>query len=617
METMKNVKIINTATKTPKITKVEQIKEENISAIILTHPDDWKYLPETIKQLNSPLVKEIIILNDSTKKEIIVSDADAKKLLLSISHCSIKYYDRPLFDDFAAQRNYAISQAKQDWVFFLDSDETLDESFWEYVTSQKLLYHPNYTVYGFLRKNYIDNIRINASNPDYQFRLHKSNIDWIGKVHEIPAPVRESPNQSDPSNDEILKVCLIQSSIILHYKDSDRQIKQNKFYRQIQKKADGITSPTNKVLFSSVMWTNEGITLHAREEAKQLLKLGYDIQLTSLYESTYGTEFKQMYKVIDTKEDRYITYVNNPPFRDGHNPLDWAHYLHYKNIVGYLAWETDFVPIHWRKFMNDPRVEMILTPSNYCKQSFVKSGILKDIRVLPHGVDTSIYHPIKPDTTNQILPKVREQGKYIFLWSGALFPHPKDRKGLDIAIAAFKKVAETNKEAVLLLKLNTLYCKIQDPKFKLEEEMSKYNIEGHNIIALEKDLSEIDMGALFRSVDCYISPHRSEGFGLNILQAMASGTPTIVTGASGNMDYCSTDNSFLIKTNGMEKAESRPIYNGGSWFKPSIDSLAEHMLTTMTNPTLTKRVVENGLKTAQLMTWQAVGKLMDEYFKEL
>ena len=45
------------------------------------------------------------------------------------------------------------------------------------------------------------------------------------------------------------------------------------------------------------------------------------------------------------------------------------------------------------------------------------------------------------------------------------------------------------------------------------------------------------MLSLMASVDCFVSLHRSEGFGLGMAQSMYLGKPVIATGYSGNMDF--------------------------------------------------------------------------------
>jgi glycosyltransferase involved in cell wall biosynthesis len=66
------------------------------------------------------------------------------------------------------------------------------------------------------------------------------------------------------------------------------------------------------------------------------------------------------------------------------------------------------------------------------------------------------------------------------------------------------------------------------------------------IHVINKVLSRDEMYGLIKVCDCYVSLHRSEGFGLGIAEAMLLGKPVIATGYSGNMDFMRPDNSCLI-----------------------------------------------------------------------
>ena len=59
-------------------------------------------------------------------------------------------------------------------------------------------------------------------------------------------------------------------------------------------------------------------------------------------------------------------------------------------------------------------------------------------------------------------------------------------------------------------------------------------------------LDAADGHAVTACCDCYVSLHRSEGFGLTIAEAMYLGKPTIATGYGGNLDFMRPDNSFLV-----------------------------------------------------------------------
>ena len=66
--------------------------------------------------------------------------------------------------------------------------------------------------------------------------------------------------------------------------------------------------------------------------------------------------------------------------------------------------------------------------------------------------------------------------------------------------------------------------------------------------------------------DCYISLHRSEGFGLTIAEALALGKPTIATGYSGNLTFMDAKGSYLVPNRlspvPKEPVRTRPAHSG-------------------------------------------------------
>jgi glycosyltransferase involved in cell wall biosynthesis len=81
-----------------------------------------------------------------------------------------------------------------------------------------------------------------------------------------------------------------------------------------------------------------------------------------------------------------------------------------------------------------------------------------------------------------------------------------------------------------------------------------------------------------RTADCYISLHRSEGFGLTLAEAMLCGKPVIATGYSGNLDFMSDEDSFLVpyKLITIERA-CGPYKAGFHWADPDVDYAADVM----------------------------------------
>ena len=65
------------------------------------------------------------------------------------------------------------------------------------------------------------------------------------------------------------------------------------------------------------------------------------------------------------------------------------------------------------------------------------------------------------------------------------------------------------------------------------------------IIFISRILSEAENIALKKLSDCYVSLHRSEGYGLNILESMGAGIPVIATNYGGNVDFFQAVQDFL------------------------------------------------------------------------
>lgn len=91
------------------------------------------------------------------------------------------------FTDFAAQKNFALSQSRTDWNLFLDADERLSP---ELVAEIKqTLIHPDFAAYSIPRLNYIFKRPIYHTNWDPYSDSHiwlfrKSVSTWVGRVHE-------------------------------------------------------------------------------------------------------------------------------------------------------------------------------------------------------------------------------------------------------------------------------------------------------------------------------------------------------------------------------------------------------------------------------------------------
>jgi len=146
------------------------------------------------------------------------------------------------------------------------------------------------------------------------------------------------------------------------------------------------------------------------------------------------------------------------------------------------------------------------------------------------------------------------------------------RKNPISVIRAFKN-SFTNEEDVILL------IKTQNKSFikdAVQEKMWRaidHEISGDERIKLINFTFKYDELLKFKkAADCYVSLHRSEGFGFGMIEAMSLGVPVIATNYSGNLEFCKPDNCWLIDASEKYLAENDYIFvtPGQKWAEPDI-----------------------------------------------
>ncbi len=221
----------------------------------------------------------------------------------------------------------------------------------------------------------------------------------------------------------------------------------------------------------------------------------------------------------------------------------------------------------------------IITPSNWSKVGFVKSGFDPDrVSVIPHGVDTANFFSIE----NQIKNKIKrnfgiKEDDFVILNIGSM----TENKGIDYLLVAFFILKEKYDNLKLILKDQSNLFKIHASQYLKKMKESKYSnlINDKNIkdiIVISKNLTITELNNLYNIADCYASPYRAEGFNLTPLEAASSGTPIIVTKGGSTDDYF--DSCLGVQV------DSKLIYNNNkTMLEPNLDSLVDNILKIKMN----------------------------------
>jgi glycosyltransferase involved in cell wall biosynthesis len=222
--------------------------------------------------------------------------------------------------------------------------------------------------------------------------------------------------------------------------------------------------------------------------------------------------------------------------------------------IGFLAWETTRIPEHWHPILGG--MDRVWTPTAWGRDVLVENGVpAAAIDVVPEGVDTGLFHP-----AGDTFASVTADPRVKFLSVGKF----ESRKCSVELIEAF--AAEfTGEEAVLLLS-----CR---PDNDRDELLLQRVLKGRErqVRRVGWVGSRAEMARLYRSCDAFVMPTRGEGWGLPVIEAMASGLPTIVTGWSGPTAFAHPGNALLLDHRLVRCPIPRFAF--GDWAEPDIAHL--------------------------------------------
>jgi glycosyltransferase involved in cell wall biosynthesis len=140
-------------------------------------------------------------------------------------------------------------------------------------------------------------------------------------------------------------------------------------------------------------------------------------------------------------------------------------------------------------------------------------------------------------------------------------------------IRAFAQAFADRRKATLLIKsINAANL----PEAAAELELAA---SGHpSIQIVDVALSASERSALLAACDCYVSLHRSEGFGMTIAEAMGYARPVIATDYGGSVDYLNSRTGYPVDWSPVRVGEVDPVYPAdGVWADPDLAHAARLM----------------------------------------
>jgi GT2 family glycosyltransferase/glycosyltransferase involved in cell wall biosynthesis len=237
--------------------------------------------------------------------------------------------------------------------------------------------------------------------------------------------------------------------------------------------------------------------------------------------------------------------------------------------IAYWAWELETMPEGWRPALDE--ADEIWVPSEFVRRA-IASETTKPVVCIPHCVAPNPVESLDRDYFR--LPK----DSFIFL---AMYDTRSiaERKNPKAALHAFiATFGADDDRATLVLKVNNATA---DALRELDEAIGNHQ----NIIVLKEDHSKSEIDSLINSVDCFVSLHRSEGFGLGPAEAMSLGKSVILTNWSGSTDYTHADHCLPIDYQLITlEQDYGPYLKGQRWAEPSVEEASAAMRKLVNEP---------------------------------
>ncbi|HTW97710.1 MAG TPA: glycosyltransferase family 4 protein [Acidimicrobiales bacterium] len=243
--------------------------------------------------------------------------------------------------------------------------------------------------------------------------------------------------------------------------------------------------------------------------------------------------------------------------------------------IGLWAWELEQFPARYGVAFE--HVDEIWANSSFSQQAIANLatsvGVVdKPILAFPLPVAEPVPAP------GFDLARLGIPDGYCFLFCFDLLSVAERKNPLGL-IEAFSRAFAPGEGPTLVIKFVN-----GEEKVSHAEQLRFAAGERPDVVLVEDYLSAAENAAMMASCDCYVSLHRSEGFGLTLAEAMALGKPVIATGYSGNLDFMTPETSYLVPwAPGEVPIGAEPYPRGARWAEPDLDEAARLLRHVYTN----------------------------------
>lgn len=219
------------------------------------------------------------------------------------------------------------------------------------------------------------------------------------------------------------------------------------------------------------------------------------------------------------------------------------------------------------------------TANELCE--YVGGSIAERVRVVHEGVSEKYFLPANFDCLKTL--KLPNENIPIVLSAGKISP----RKNVQGVLMAMALVASEIPHHLVLVggtgwETDEVFSLIDDSRLRSRVHILDY-------------VSDEQLGALYQRASLFIYPSHYEGFGLTVLEAMASGTP-VLTSNKSSLPEVAGDAAFLTDPS-------------------DIESISDAIVRICLDPTMSQKMVRAGINRAKTFRWSECAKRVAEIYE--
>jgi glycosyltransferase involved in cell wall biosynthesis len=235
-------------------------------------------------------------------------------------------------------------------------------------------------------------------------------------------------------------------------------------------------------------------------------------------------------------------------------------------------WELPRAPAEWAALLTG--IREIWVPNEFVGTAF---------REIFDGPITIVPPCVEIETDREFAREQLglDQDIFYFTFSFDYFSYPARKNPLGVVRAFQAAFPDPAEKVGLVIKSTSQSFHYLD----LKAEILQAAQLDTRIKVVDHTFSRDEMLSLIRLSDCYISLHRSEGFGLGMAEAMAFGNPVIGTDYSGSTEFLSEATGFPVPYTMRPVGPGEYIFSDGqSWAEPDAAAAAVAMQRVFRDP---------------------------------